>query len=280
MARREELTDEQWAIIEPLIPLKEWAESVRYADAVILIGGLGCTHETYNIAIQEQKVVFPLATTGGDARQSYNDILSNWPIRPVEGISQENYQKILSQPIRNQSDAQNLTPDLMMLINGTLRTQEESHQLERRLVFISYSHKDKRWLEKLKVMLKPLETYRQIRIWDDMAIEAGQRWNDEIQNAISKTAVAVFLVSANFLASPYINKDELGRFTELAEQNETTILWIPVSAGRYDLAGIDKYQAAHDPAKPLDTLSPAKQNIVMVNISKKIEAAVDKKSQA
>jgi hypothetical protein len=38
---------------------------------------------------------------------------------------------------------------------------------ERTKVFISYSHQDKPWLERLRVHLKPLERDLDIDIWDD-----------------------------------------------------------------------------------------------------------------
>ena len=37
-------------------------------------------------------------------------------------------------------------------------------------VFISYSHKDEKWLEKLKQFLRPLEDQELIRVWDDTEI--------------------------------------------------------------------------------------------------------------
>ena len=40
-------------------------------------------------------------------------------------------------------------------------------------VFISYSHKDEKWLEKLKQFLRPLEDQELIRVWDDTEIRAG-----------------------------------------------------------------------------------------------------------
>ena len=53
------------------------------------------------------------------------------------------------------------------------------------LVFISYSHKDKEWLEELKLQLKPrlrLEDAN-FSVWADTQIEAGDKWGEEIENA-------------------------------------------------------------------------------------------------
>lgn len=53
----------------------EWVESVRRAQAVILIGGLGGTYKTYETARNEQVPVFPLPSTGGDAKKAWDEIL-------------------------------------------------------------------------------------------------------------------------------------------------------------------------------------------------------------
>lgn len=51
----------------------------------------------------------------------------------------------------------------------------------RRKVFISYSHADAKWLERLRVHLKPLEREGIIELWVDTKIQAGMRWKEEIQ---------------------------------------------------------------------------------------------------
>jgi hypothetical protein len=57
-------------------------------------------------------------------------------------------------------------------------------------VFISYSHKDAKWLEKLKQFLRPLEDQELIRVWDDTEIRPGSDWLDEIRKALESARVA------------------------------------------------------------------------------------------
>ena len=58
----------------------EFTESIKYCDAVVLIGGEGGTYQSFQIARQEQKPIFPVPGTGGDAQRAFRDILSDWPM--------------------------------------------------------------------------------------------------------------------------------------------------------------------------------------------------------
>ena len=85
----------------------------------------------------------------------------------------------------------------------------------------------------------------------------------------------MLLVSPDFLFSDFIADHELPPLLKAAEDDGLAIVWIPVSASSYEETEIAVYQAAHDPAKPLDCLDAVEQNRALVEICKKIKAAVD-----
>ena len=141
-------------------------------------------------------------------------------------------------------------------------------------IFISYSHKDYNWLERLQTMLKPLMREK-LAVWDDTKIKAGAKWKDEIQDALAAAKVAVLLVSPDFLASDFIAANELPPLLKAAEKEGLAILWVYVSSCLYKETEIKDYQAAHDVAKPLNLLTLDEQDDVLVAVSRKILAAAE-----
>jgi hypothetical protein len=144
---------------------------------------------------------------------------------------------------------------------------------QRDQVFISYSHQDADWLARLQTTLKPLVRQDVITTWADTDIKPGTKWRDEIEKALASAKVAVLLVSQPFLASEFIVKNELPPLLQAAQDEGVTILWVPLTASLYDETPIGDYQAVHDPARPLDSLTTSAANQALVDIAKKIKAA-------
>ena len=144
---------------------------------------------------------------------------------------------------------------------------------ERDLIFVSYSHLDRRWLERLQTVIKPLIRNRTLSVWDDTRIQPGQRWRSEIDSALERARVAVLLVSPNFLASDFIAQNELLPLLDAAEKQGMSVIWVPISASLYKETEIEQYQAAHKPDQPLDTLPESEQNAILVRICEYIKKA-------
>ena len=145
----------------------------------------------------------------------------------------------------------------------------------RNQVFISYSHADVTWLKRLQVHLKPMERYGAITRWDDTLIKPGTDWREEIRAALARARVAVLLVSADFLASDFINTDELPPLLAAAERRGTLILPVIVSPSRFEQTpSLSRFQAVNPPSQPLNRMRRGRQEEVFVRLSGTIEEAL------
>jgi TIR domain len=76
-------------------------------------------------------------------------------------------------------------------------------------LFISYSHKDIRWLEALKEQLAVLERERLLDVYEDTQLRAGEKWYDRLNAEMSTAKVGLLLISAPFLSSDFIRNEEV-----------------------------------------------------------------------
>jgi TPR repeat protein len=79
-------------------------------------------------------------------------------------------------------------------------------------IFLSYSHKDEGWKDRLLAHLGIAAEEGLLAVWNDRQIGAGADWLQKIQEAIEAARVAVFLISANFLTSRFIRGTEVPQF--------------------------------------------------------------------
>ncbi|MBI5951347.1 MAG: TIR domain-containing protein [Chloroflexi bacterium] len=95
-------------------------------------------------------------------------------------------------------------------------------------IFISYSHKDEEWKDRVVTHLRVLEMEGMLDVWDDRRIEAGDDWFTEIEQAINAASIAVFLISANFLTSKFIHDEEVSRLLTRREKEGVRVIPIIV----------------------------------------------------
>jgi formylglycine-generating enzyme required for sulfatase activity len=138
----------------------------------------------------------------------------------------------------------------------------------RRELFISYSQKDQRWLDDLKLHLKPLEMLCDVQIWDDTRIDPGDEWLKEIEAALARAQVALLLVSKNFLASDFIQRKELPTLFEAAKTNGLKILWVPLLPCSWKrFRQIEQYQAVIPAKLTLGDMDEVQRDRAFVEIT-------------
>ena len=130
-------------------------------------------------------------------------------------------------------------------------------------VFISYSHADKEWLDRLRRHLEPLVRGVDLDCWDDTHIRPGDDWKQEIQNALGTAQVAVLLISADFFASDFIDETELPPLLDAAKAKGVRILPVILSASRFARnPALARFQAVNPPDRPLKDMPEGEQERV------------------
>ncbi len=139
-----------------------------------------------------------------------------------------------------------------------------------RRVFIAYSHQDRIWLDRLLEVLSPLIREGDIDAWSDQRINPGQSWLQEIEQALEVADIGVLLVSAPFLASDFIARNEVPALLERHRQGKAAVTWIAISASLYKYSPVERFQALNNPDRPLAELPAARRQREIVDIAQKI----------
>jgi TIR domain len=132
-------------------------------------------------------------------------------------------------------------------------------------IFISYSHKDEDWKERIVTHLKVLALEGHLETWDDRRIGGGEDWYAAIMQAIEKGGVAVLLVSANSLTSEFIRKEEVPRLLALRDAGKLRRL-IPLVIKPCPWQAVDwlrKMNLRPRDGQPLSSMSEAEADAAM-----------------
>jgi hypothetical protein len=139
-------------------------------------------------------------------------------------------------------------------------------------VFISYSHRDTRWISRLEVHLKPIVDSGLILHWHDRRIVPGAKWREEIKVAIEAAKIAILLVSADFLASEFISRNELPPLLKASEARGCHILPIIVSPCRFTrIAALAEFQAVNLASRPLSAMKAHEREALFLRVADTIE---------
>ena len=93
-------------------------------------------------------------------------------------------------------------------------------------IFISYSHKDKVFIDRLLVHLRPLEKLYNLNIWNDYKIKPGSKWKEEIENNLESAETIIVLLSPDFLASEFVMDIEYPKMLKKAKEDGSLLLVI------------------------------------------------------
>jgi hypothetical protein len=147
-------------------------------------------------------------------------------------------------------------------------------------IFISYSHKDEVWKNRLVTHLAALEHKEILDAWDDRRIQPGEHWEPAIEKSINEAAAAIMLVSANYLSSDFIKKKEIPALLEQGSKKNIKIF--PIIIKPCPWRGLDwlkKIQAWPTDGKPLSGLTEFEIDTYLAEFAIKLHESLNKPSK-
>jgi TIR domain len=125
-------------------------------------------------------------------------------------------------------------------------------------VFYSYSHHDRRMLERLYAHMVMLRREGLITEWYDGAIDAGSEWRDEIARELEAADVILLLVSADFLASEFCYEQEMLRAVERAHRGDALVIGVMMRAvAGWERSPFAEFQVVPQDGRPVSKWSNA-----------------------
>ncbi len=156
------------------------------------------------------------------------------------------------------------------------QSQATTNPLQRNQVFISYNHRDKKAFERLQTILKLRPSIKEgtLVIWDDTVIKPGDNWREQMVQALAASKVVVLLISADFLASDFINPNELPPLLKAAEKKEVVMLLVYVEPCSLQGTPLANFQSVNKPSDYLSRLDKYQQDEVWVKVAEFIAELV------
>jgi hypothetical protein len=144
-------------------------------------------------------------------------------------------------------------------------------------IFISYAHVDKEWLTKLRTHLRPLERITDVTVFADTDIKADEKWREKIRQEIESATFGILLISANFLASDFINDHELPLLFEQRAKGRKKLFLIFLSPCAFELVPqIADYQGYNSPSEPLSSQSADTVDKIFADLTIQISKEIKK----
>lgn len=148
-------------------------------------------------------------------------------------------------------------------------------------VFISYSHKDEKWKDRLVKQLEVLKLHGEFDTWDDRRIQAGVDWYDEIKKALSEVDAAVLMISADFLTSDFILKEEIPVLLQRKSEENMKIFPLIVRPCPWSqIEWLSSIQARPKDGKALSGFSKHKREDILAEFALEIKSILEQKQES
>lgn len=140
-------------------------------------------------------------------------------------------------------------------------------------LFCSYSHRDEKYLDKLKTCLAGLRRQGLIEEWHDRKILPGQEWEEAIEENLKTSEIILLLVTPDFMSSDFSYEKEMKRALDRHERDEARVIPIIVRPSDWEWAPFGKLQALPKNAKAINRW--ADKDEAWHDVAKGIRTAVE-----
>lgn len=139
-------------------------------------------------------------------------------------------------------------------------------------IFIAYARPDAAMLTELERHLRVVSTAGDLDIWSDSRIAPGADWQREIVAAIDQASIAVLLVSAHFLISEFVIREEIPRLLAQAGDRGLRLCPIVIGSVAIEHSSLARFQTMNDPKNALDLFGPAERERAWADLVRRITA--------
>ncbi|BCL80989.1 toll/interleukin-1 receptor domain-containing protein [Ktedonobacteria bacterium brp13] len=151
---------------------------------------------------------------------------------------------------------------------------DASSQSSRADIFICCSNSDKKYLKKLKTFLKMYRRKDTLNIWDNLSMQPGLVFEQEIEQALQSAKVAVLLISNDFFANDTIIEHILPQVITAGLNKNITIINVILRPCDFGYTELAQFHPANDPTRPLINMRPAEQEECWTTTAKSIRDRV------
>ena len=140
-------------------------------------------------------------------------------------------------------------------------------------IFTSYAHEDEELKNEMDKYLKVLKRSGKINTWNDRALIAGQEWDKNIMEELSKANIILLLISVDFNASDFIWEKELAEAMKRHEEGSAFVVPIILRNCKWTDMPYAKLQALPRNAQPITEFED--RDAAFTEIATGIERLVD-----
>lgn len=142
-------------------------------------------------------------------------------------------------------------------------------------IFISYSHRDSKPKAYVETHLAPLRRHHAIDVWSDKNISAGDNWAEALAREMDRADAAIFLVSANFLASDFVQSVEVPKLLRRRRESGLPVWPVILSpCGWKQVPWLTKLQIRPAEAAALSSMTKPKRDAAMAAFAAEVHGVL------